>query len=256
MRRPTIVALLVTIIGTLIVWEGAVRLGNVPSFILPPPSAVAHALWTWRGPLFIEHLPVTLLEVGLGLGLSLVAAVALAVVMHLWQPLGRVIYPIVVAAQTIPVIAISPLFLFWFGYSLAQKVAIVVIVAFFPILVNTADGLRAADGALVNWLRSTGATRWQLLRLAEAPAALPLFFSGLKVATTAGVVGAVIGEWLGGQKGLGVYGRRAGSSLKAPELFASVIILAALGAALFLVVTWLERIFVPWNVQKEGNKNE
>lgn len=254
MKRFPFSLVLWTVVGGLLLWETGVRLWKVPPFILPPPSAVGTALWTWRRTLFLEHLPVTLLEVTLGLLLSLVAAVSLAVTMHLWQPFGRVVYPLIVAAQTVPVIAISPLFLFWFGYSLAQKVAVVVIVAFFPILVNTADGLKSADPTLIIWLRSTGANRWQLFRFAQAPAALPSFFSGLKVATTAAVVGAVIGEWLGGQKGLGVYGRRAASSLKAPELFASVIILAATGALLFVVVASLERRLTPWNSEQTRGK--
>lgn len=234
------------VVGGILLWEAAVRFWQIPGFILPAPSQVARTLWQWREPLLLEHLPATVGEVALGLGASLVAGVSLAVLMHVWPPLQRSLYPIVVGIQTIPVIAISPLFLFWFGYSLGQKVAVVVIVAFFPILVGTVDGLRSADPALTTWLRAAGVGPWQMLRLAEIPAALPSFFSGLKVAATASVVGAVIGEWLGGEAGLGVYGRRAASAFKAPELFASVVLLAALGALLFLLVVALERRFTRW----------
>lgn len=238
------------VVGLLLFWEGAVRWFAIPAFILPAPSQVAAALWQWRRVLLLEHLPVTLLEVLVGLGLSLLAGVVLAIMMH-WSPaLARTLYPIVVAAQTIPVIAISPVFLFWFGYSLSQKVAVVVLVAFFPIVVNTLDGLRSTNAELLTWLRAAGAGRWRTLWLAEVPAALPAFFSGLKVAATVSVVGAVIGEWLGGQMGLGVYGRRAASSFKSPELFASVVVLAAVGVLLFLAVAWFEQRLTRWHNYK------
>lgn len=226
----------------LLLWEAACRLLHVPPYILPPPTRVAGALWQWRSTLLLEHLPVTLTETLLGLTISVVLGVALAVAMHLLPPVSRALYPLIVASQAIPVIAISPVFLFWFGYSLGQKVAVVVLVAFFPVVIATRDGLNAADPDLLEWMRSAGATRWRTLRMAEAPAALPSFFSGLKIAASVSVIGAVLGEWLGGQKGLGVYGRRAASNLKSPELLASVVLLAALGVALFLLAALFERL--------------
>lgn len=239
--------------GLLLAWEAACRLLAIPTFILPAPSRVASALWEWRAALLLEHLPVTLLEVLLGLGISVVLGVAAAVLMHLSPLAERSLYPLLVASQTIPVIAISPVFLFWFGYSLAQKVAVVVLIAFFPVAVNSFDGLRAADPELLAWMRAAGASRWRILRMAEAPAARPAFFTGLKVAATVAVIGAVIGEWLGGQKGLGVFGRRAASNLKSPELFASVLLLALLGILLFLLAAWAERRLTPYRSHKDQN---
>lgn len=224
-----------------LLWEMACRGLGVPNFILPPPSRVLAALWTWREPLLREHLPVTLTEAVVGLLVSIVLGVSLAAVMRRWPLADRAVYPLLIASQTIPVIAISPVFLFWFGYSLTQRVAVVVLITFFPVAVATADGLRSADRDLLEWLRAAGASRWRVLWMAEVPAALPGFFTGCKMAAVFSVVGAVIGEWLGGQAGLGVYGRRAANNLKSPELFASVLLLSLLGIALFLTVTWLER---------------
>lgn len=224
-------------------WDLAVRYLRIPTYILPAPGQIAAALWRWRQPLLRQHLPVTLLEVLIGLGLSVCLGVALALAMHLVPLIHRAVYPIIIASQTIPIIAISPLFLFWFGYTLSQKVAVVVLITFFPVVVATVDGLGSADPDLLAWLRAAGASRWRILRMAEAPAALPAFFTGLKVAATFSVIGAVIGEWLGGQAGLGVFGRRAGSALKSPDLFASVVLLALLGVLLFLLMAWVERRF-------------
>jgi putative hydroxymethylpyrimidine transport system permease protein len=241
------------LMALLALWEAACRFLNVPRYILPAPSLIARALWTWRGPLLTEHLPTTLTEILLGLSISVVVGVTLAVAMHLLPPVSRALYPLIVASQAIPIIAISPVFLFWFGYSLAQKVAVVVLVSFFPVVVSTRDGLRAADPDLLEWLRAAGASRWRLLRLAEGPAALPSFFSGLKMAASVSVIGAVLGEWLGGEKGLGIFGRRAVTTLKAPELFASVVLLALLGVALFLLAALAERLALRYRPPTDHN---
>lgn len=241
LRRYGASLLLLLTLGLL--WEGACRLLAVPTYILPAPSRALLALWQWRGPLLTEHLPITAAEVLIGLALSLLLGLACALAMHLSPIVSRALYPLLVASQTIPVIAISPVFLFWFGYSLTQKVAVVVLITFFPIAVNTYDGLRSADSELLGWMSAAGATRWRTLRMVEIPSALPAFFTGLKVAATVSVIGAVIGEWLGGQAGLGVFGRRAAAGLKSPELFASVFLLALLGIALFALTAWVERRF-------------
>lgn len=238
-------------LGLLFAWEAACRWLQIPPFILPAPTRIAVALWEWRGPLLTEHLPVTLLQVILGLALSVALGVAWATAMHLSPLINRTVYPLIVATQTIPIIAISPVFLFWFGYSLSQKVAVVVLITFFPIVVNTYDGLRSADPDLIAWMRASGAPRLRILRMAEAPAALLSFFTGLKIAATTSVIGAVIGEWLGGQAGLGVFGRRAASNFKVPELFASVVLLALIGITLFLLTVWVERKLTPYRTGQD-----
>lgn len=227
-------------------WELLVRGRAVPDFILPAPTQVAVAFVDHGRAMLLVHLPVTALEVLLGFLLALAAGVAVAVAMHLSPPVQRALYPLVVASQTIPIIAFSPVFLLWFGYSLAQKVAVTVLITFFALAVNVYDGLRSADPNLVDLFRSAGASRWQVFRQVEAPAALPLFFSGARVAAAVSVVGATIGEWLGGSAGLGYFGRRMAANIQAPALFASVILLSLLGIGLFLLVVWLERRLIPW----------
>ncbi|MFZ5815921.1 MAG: ABC transporter permease [Bacillota bacterium] len=236
-------------------WEAGCRLLALPSFILPAPSRVLAALWLWREALLLEHLPVTAAEAMLGLGLSVLLGAGLAAAMHLVPALHRALYPLIVASQTIPIIAISPVFLFWFGYSLGQKVAVVVLITFFPIAIGTFEGLRSVDRELLEWLQTSGASRWRILRMAEAPAALPAFITSLRVAAPVSVIGAVIGEWLGGQAGLGVFGRRAASTLKSAELFASVLLLALLGILLVLLVVWLERRLLPYRLSDRPRQN-
>jgi len=232
-------SLLVSLVA---IWEAACRFAKIPPYILPAPTRVAQALWQWREPLLLQHLPTTFKEAATGLVISVVLGVLFAAVMHLSPPVNRALYPLIVASQTIPIIALSPVFLFWFGYSLTQKVAVVVLVAFFPVAMSTRDGLRAADPELLAWLKAAGASRWRILAMAEAPAALPAFFSGLKMAASVSVIGAVLGEWLGGDAGLAIYGRRAASNLKSPELFASVLLLALLGIGLFALAAAAEKL--------------
>jgi putative hydroxymethylpyrimidine transport system permease protein len=236
----------ITVLILFAVWELYTQIAAVPKYILPAPSMVVQALWDYREQLFLVHLPTTLLETLLGFGLSVALGVGIGVAMHLWRPVEKAIYPLVVASQTIPVIAISPVFLWWFGYSLSQKIAVVVLFSFFPVAVGVIDGLRSADPDLLDLLRSMGASRSRILRMVEIPAALPHFFAGTKVAAAVAVIGATIGEWLGGETGLGIFGRRMTSSLKTPALFASVVLLSLLGIALFLAVRWLERRCLRW----------
>lgn len=244
MRRSAAPALL--LLALLLGWEGAAHWFRVPRFILPAPSDIAAALWQYRRELGLVHLPVTLAESVVGLALSVALGVAIAVAMLASRTVERALYPLVVASQTIPIVAISPVFLLWFGYSLTQKVAVVVLISFFPVAVSTFDGLRAADPELLDLLRTMGASRRDVFRKVQLPAALPQFFSGTRVAATVSVVGATIGEWLGGSAGLGYFGRRMASTLRSPPLFASVVLLSLLGVVLFLAISWLERQLLPW----------
>ncbi|CAM3755061.1 ABC transporter permease [Marinicrinis lubricantis] len=234
-------------------WEACVRLDFVPSFIIPAPSQIAVAIWIDRHPLFAVHLPVTLGEVLLGLGLSVGGGVLLAILMHLYRPVERMLYPLVIVSQTIPIIAISPVFILWFGYTVWSKVAVTILIAFFPVVVNTYDGLRQGDKEYGELLRTMGASRLQLLTKVQIPMALPSFFSGLKLAVVFSVIGATIGEWLGASAGLGYFSRRMSSSLRADELFAAVVLLSLLGMLLFGWVSLLERRMLRrTNIQRRG----
>lgn len=252
MRRnlaPTLT--LVSLVG---LWELYCRLAKIPRYILPAPSDVLQAIWEYRDLLFATHLPVTLAEVLIGFVLSVLLGAALGVAMHLWRPVERALYPLVVASQTIPIIAIAPVFLWWFGYSLTQKVAVVVLMSFFPVAVGTFDGLRSADPELIGLLHSLGASRRRILQMVEIPSSLPLFLAGVKVAAAVSVIGATIGEWLGGESGLGIFGRRMTTSLKTPALFASVVVLSLLGIVLFVAVGWVERRLLRWRPKSHTDR--
>ncbi|MGC5328835.1 ABC transporter permease [Brevibacillus sp. SYSU BS000544] len=225
-------------------WEAVCWLGAFPAFILPSPSSVIVSLWELREFLFGNHLLVTLKEVLLGLLVSIIVGVMLAIVMRWNRPIEKIIYPYLVFSQTIPLVALSPVFIMWFGYSLSGKIAIATLFTFFPIVVSMYDGLGSAPKQMVDLLRTMGASRWQIFWKLQLPSSLPQFFSGLKVAATFSVTGATIGEWLGASEGLGYFGRRASGNFQAPALFASVLVLALLGILLFCLVSYIEHLFV------------
>ncbi len=226
----------------LIIWEIAVRQDWVPFFILPAPSMIIAGLWKYKEQLFTIHLGTTLYEVLVGLFFSVVAAILLAVGMFFSKTIQRIFYPILIVSQTIPLIAIAPVFALWFGYSLWTKIAAVILFSFFPLLVNLYDGLKMTKDDLMDLLKTMGANRWQIFRKVQVPMAIPSFFSGLKVVAVYSITGATIGEWLGAESGLGYFGRRMASTLRSDGVFASVLLLSLLGLILFIIIGWFEKL--------------
>ena len=226
-------------------WELYTRVSNVDAFILPPPNEVAQSLWDDRS-LLLSNLGVTAQEVGLGVIISLVVGGVLAFLLHLSPPLRRAAYPLLVSSQAIPFVILAPLLVFWFGFSISAKLAIVVIVCFFPIVVTTLDGLRNVDPELLKLMRTLDATRWQTLRMVEAPAALPAALTGAKIAVTVAVIGAVFAEYTGSEKGLGHLLLTSTPQLETARAWAATIVLAALAVALFSVLGIAQRVLVPW----------
>ncbi|MEK4295083.1 ABC transporter permease [Paenibacillus sp. FSL R5-0914] len=233
----------------LVIWESAVRLHLIPAFILPAPSSIGIALIEHRQ-LLRPHLMATLQEILVGFVLSVICGSLLGTGMFLFRPLEKAIYPFLIISQTIPLIALSPIFIMWFGYTLWSKVAVVFLTAFFPVVVSTYDGLRTSGPAYKDLLLTFGANRWQLLAKTQIPLALPSFFSGLKLSIVYCVIGATIGEWLGGSKGLGYFSRRMAGNMQSAEMFAAVFLLSALGVVLFLMIALLEPLFL----KKRGSK--
>ncbi|WCN38841.1 ABC transporter permease [Aneurinibacillus uraniidurans] len=225
-------------------WEIGVKMGGVPSFILPAPSEIMAGLISYSDELFGVHLLATFEEMMIGLLLSILLAVVLSVLMFFSPLFEKMFYPVLIVSQTVPLIAIAPVFALWFGYSLSSKVAVVVLISFFPLVVSLYDGLKSGDSEVVDLLRTFGANRAQIFWKAQVPMALPSFFSGLKVAAVFSVTGATIGEWLGAEQGLGYFGRRMSSSLRADGVFASVLVLALLGVLMFIVAYALEKRIV------------
>lgn len=234
---------LLLMILLLVIWEWIVRMGWVPSFIIPAPTAIARSLYEHRRLLLATHLPATLMEVVVGFGLSIGAGIALATGMYMNRSIEKALYPFIVLSQTIPLIALSPVFILWFGYTLWSKVAVVFLIAFFPIVVSTYDGLRQGDPEQRELLLTMGASKWDIFRKLQIPLALPSFFSGLKMSVVYCVVGATIGEWLGGSKGLGYFSRRMSSNMNTDAMFAAIVLLSLLGIALFVLIAWIEKKF-------------
>ena len=233
------------VLGLLAGWELVARVGGVDPLILPAPTQVAEALWEDRS-LLAPDLWTTAYEVLLGLALAVAAGVALALAMHLVPALRRALRPLVIGSQAVPVPVIAPLVILVLGFGLAPKVLLVALVCFFPITVNLADGLRAADPDARRLLRSFDATRWQSLRFVEAPAALPAAFTGLKVAAAVAVIGAVFAEWAGADQGLGHALLIANSQLATARAFAATFLLFLLAIALYGACALLERRVVTW----------
>ncbi len=226
-------------------WQVIAERSGLSAFILPSPVRVVQAAWRTRA-LLGEAVGTTMIETVLGMAVALVLGVTLAALMDFSSFLRRALYPIMVASQTVQVLAIAPLLIIWFGFGLLPKVIIVVLVCFFPLAVNTADGLASADPDLIALLRAMGARRSEIWRMVRLPSALPSFFSGLRVAVTYSVVGATIGEWVGGSAGLGLYMLRSKNALATDQVFVAIVITSILSIGLFVLVYLIERAVLPW----------
>jgi NitT/TauT family transport system permease protein len=230
----------------LLVWKAIVLVTGLPPFILPPPETVAaRFLRAWADGTFLPHLGTTLVEVALGLAIGAGLALVIGYSLARSQVVERLLSPYLVAAQATPILALAPLFALWFGSGLLGKVVICALIVFFPVAVATMVGIRSVDARLLELGRSLRATRRQVLLTLEIPAALPNIFGGLRVGVTLAVVGAIVGEWAGADKGLGVLINLArGSLFDIPLMFATLLTIALVGIALYLVVVAIERRFV------------
>ena len=244
MRRWLLVALLLA--AFVAAWQWVASLGSVDDLTLASPSEVWQALREDRD-LLLDNAWVTLTEVLLGLAISIVAGVAFALAMHLSRTLREAAYPLLVASQAIPIVVLAPIFVLAFDYGIGPKLAIVALICFFPITVNVLDGLRSVEPEQLKLMRSFGASRLRTLRSVELPTALPSFFSGLRVAATVSVIGAVFGEWAGAEEGLGRLVLLGNNQLQTPRVYAGVVLLTVMAVALFALTTLAERLLCPWN---------
>ena len=253
MRRWIAPALL--ILALLGLWELLAQTGALASILgidgptqdilVPAPSDVATALWEDRD-LLVDNAWVTLGEMLLGFALAVVIGVGLALAMHLNGTVRDALYPLVVASQTIPIIAIAPILVIWLGFGIGPKLVVIALICFFPITVNTYDGLRSVDAEAIRMMRTLDAGRGAILRRVELPASLPFFFSGAKIAAAIAAIGAVFGEWVGSDEGLGHLILTAQSQSLTARVFAAVIVLSFFAIALFAILTLLERRFAWW----------
>ncbi|WP_186429831.1 ABC transporter permease [Clostridium sp. BSD9I1] len=222
-----------------ITWEIIARYINA-MFILPSPTKVLMKTWELREPLFLVHLPATMLVTFIGLLISIVLGVMLAIAMSLNKRIEEAIYPILVITQTIPITALAPIFVLWFGYSIWSKVVVTILITFFPIVVNTYDGFRSTKREMEELLVTFGASKKEIFIKLKFPHALPYFFSALKIAVPLSVIGAAIGEWLGAQSGLGYFSKRMMTQLDGAAVFAPIMILSLVAIVLVWVINILE----------------
>ena len=235
----------------LAVWQLYTVVSDVPESSLPAPTEIARAGWEHRD-LLIDNTWVTVEEILIGFVLAIVLGVLLAILIRSSRTVERAVYPWLVVSQMVPVPAIAPIFVIWTGFDLRPKVMVVALVAFFPIAVNSIDGLRAADPQLLRLMRTLRASRWQQFRYARLPAALPFLFSGLKVAAALSVIGAVFGEWVGSSEGLGHLILVLNNATETATMFATIFVLSVIGIALFGLVILLERRLLPRYYEGRG----
>ncbi len=254
MKRPSSKLLIPLVLPLLLLlfWEGIVRLRNIPLYLMPTPSRIVASLWQTREVL-LSHSLVSLGEAVLGMLIATALAAVLAMAMDAWPRFRQAIYPMMVVSQSVPIIVLAPLFIIYFGFGLTPKVITVVMMCFFPIAVSLADGLGQVSVKTINLLRTMGATRLEIYRMIKLPAAAPYFFSGLRVAATYSITGAVVGEWLGANAGLGFYMLRVKNAYMLDRVFAVVVLIVLLSLLLNAVVRGFEFWLTPWARPRRGH---
>ena len=240
---PLAILLFASLVGG---WEASVRLFDIPKIVLPAPSAVGVALWNGMQGDFLWHFGITFYETIAGFVLGAATGLILGALVSQFRLLERTLYPYIVAFQTLPKVAIAPIIVIWFGYGVTSKIVITATIAFFPLLANTIVGLRAAPQEQIELMVAFTASRWQVFRLARLPQALPYIFVGLDVAIVLSVIGAIVGEFVGAQAGLGYLILQKNFNMDMAGVFAILIVLSAMGVGLHLLVNAVQRRVVFW----------
>lgn len=255
-RAAKIAAPIIFAVAALAIWQLYCELSGISESSLPKPTEVANALWTQWGELELgKNAWVTIQEILIGYVAAIALGVILAVVIRSSPLAERALYPWLVVSQMVPIPAIAPILVLWTGFDIRPKIMVIALVSFFPIAVNTIDGLRAVDPLLMRLLRTMKASGWQRFRHAQLPASLPFFFAGLKVAAALSVIGAVFAEWVGSSEGLGYLILVLNNATETAAMFAVIFLLALIGISLFMLVALLQRLLLPWyfDVRKETN---
>lgn len=243
-KRRAVLAPAAAVAVFLAAWQLVVISGVVPAFVLPSPFAVIRTMVT-QFEAMTPHIVVTAAATLSGLAIALVGAVILTFAMVTFPVLRSAIYPLLVVSQTVPLVALAPLFVIWFGFGLLPKVLVVALVCFFPIVVSLTEGVAAVDADTIDLLRSMGATRWHLFTRARIPASIPYLFGGLRIAATYSVMASVIGEWLGGTQGLGVYMVRAQKAFALDRVFAAILVVVVLSLVVLGVIVAAQYVASP-----------
>ena len=244
MKSRTLRALIV-VAGLLLIWQAVVWTTGAKPWVLPGPAAVARA-WVAHAPLIGRHAVLTATEIVLGLGAGTLLGCASALSMAFFRPARRWLMPVLVVSQAVPVFALAPILVLWFGYGMLSKIAMATLIIYFPVTAAFHDGLRRTETGWLDLARTMNATRWAVLRHVRAPAALPALASGLRVAAAVAPIGAVVGEWVGSSAGLGFLMLHANARMQVDLMFAALVTLAAVAVALFFSIDGLLRHALPW----------
>jgi NitT/TauT family transport system permease protein len=237
------------LVGVIVLWEAATRVLAIPAYLLPAPTDIVNEMIR-RWATLSNHRWITLVEILAGFAASIAVGVPLAVLITYSRAFERMIYPLLVSAQTIPKVALAPLFIVWFGFGLTPKIVVAFLVAFFPVVIGTVVGLRSVRPEMLYLVSSMGASPWQAFWKIRFPNALPSIFGGLKVAITLAVVGAVVGEFVGADKGLGYLIQVANGNLDGRFMFAAIMDLSVMGIILFFALDVVERRMLRWHVSE------
>ncbi|GLC89047.1 ABC transporter permease [Lysinibacillus piscis] len=227
----------------LCIWEISVRLAEIPHWLLPAPSRIFKEA-TQSYDTFFPHVMATIQLALLGLTIGVLCGLSVAILLHRFVFIRELLYPILIMSQNIPVLVLAPLLIIWFGFGLLPKLIIICLVCFFPIVIATMDGFRQTPAELKHYFQMIGASKSQLFWKLEWPYAYPAIFSGVKIAATYSVMGAVIAEWLGAKKGIGVYMTLSQSSFRTDRVFVAIFAIILLSLLLFYLIRLLEQLFV------------
>jgi ABC-type nitrate/sulfonate/bicarbonate transport system permease component len=238
---------------TLLIWEIITKTLHIEQWILPAPTQIISSLWQSRSLIYFHLIP-TLIEAIVGLIGAVFVSVCIAIAMERFQTVRKIIYPFLIISQTIPFIILAPLLTLWFGFGLLPKIIIIGLVCFFPITINLFDGFQNIDPSIFRLLNSMGSSQKQMFRWVKLPASLPAFFSGLRIAAAYSILGAVVSEWMGADRGLGILLIRSTKSYLTDRVFAVIGIITILSIATVLIVEIIARLSIPWHYYKLTKK--
>ena len=233
----------------IVLWDLTVRLFKIPPYLIPAPKDVIIAFWTEGDKLLAEAVPTTTATLG-GFALSALFGIPMAMLIAGSRTVESYVYPLLVFSQSIPKVAVAPLFVVWFGFGIIPKVISAFLLGFFPVVVSAVQGFKSVDPDMVDLARAMQGSRFAVFRAVNLPHAMPAIFAGLKVSVTLAVVGAVVGEFVGSNSGIGYVLQRSIGTFDLPTMFAALVILALLGVVLFWLVDRIERLVIPWHVSQ------
>ena len=240
------------IILLLLLWDIVIRVFKIPPYLIPTPLDVVGQLWKEWPMLLGQAAPTTWATLG-GFLLSVVIGVPIAMLIAYSRVIESFVYPLLVFSQSIPKIAIAPLFVVWFGFGIIPKIIAAFLLGVFPVVVSTVMGFKSVEHDMVDLARSMGSSRWQMFFKISLPQALPAIFSGMKVSVTLAVVGAVVGEFVGSNSGIGYVLQKANGNFDLPLMFAALVVLSMIGVILFALLDVIERLTIPWHASQRND---